>query len=672
MITQLAREGAEVRFTVVAADPDGDPVTLSVVGALPKGALFAPGRGELVWTPDFEQAGSHVIRFAAQDPSGTPVTMDVEIRVANVDRAPTLHESDHAFLIGQSKSFAVAAADPDAGTALKFSAIGLPEGATLDPDSGLFSWSPAAGQIGQYFVTLLVNDGQLSARQTVVLRASLEPTAPLVHIEVTPSFPALPGQAVLVHATADSFSDIASLQLFVDGTQVTLDANGRAHITADAPGKLDLLAIAIDADGVEGHAIAQLKVRDGADKQAPIVSLAPALNNAVLAQPTSILGSVQDTNLDFWRLEIAPGFSGEFHALAEGDTAIDGVLGTLDPHALSNGFYALRLTARDIGGRTSVADTRIEVHSAEKAAHYVRDETDLTLVLGGVPFTLARHYDSLENAQGTFGAGWSLPDRDVQLETNVEPTGREHLGVFNAFADGTRLYLTLPTGERMGFSFTPLKQTIGTVDFYRPAWTADEDHGWTLGSAEALLIKAGARYYDAASGLPYNPASSQFAGADYLLTGPNGTRYLIAPRADRRRSTAQEALGCISVRAASPARTAQRCASCRTPPAACCVRPRRMEPPSSTNTTQRAGLRVYAISAMAPRIVTRMKTDGSRRQSPSADRETASNTRRPASSACVQSTPTSVVWGNSPARRFPVISPARRQTSTRSAHVRAR
>src|SRR4029078_6994867 len=105
-----------------------------------------------------------------------------------------------------------------------------------------------------------------------------------------------------------------------------LDANGRAHITADAPGKLDLLAIAIDADGVEGHAIAQLKVRDGADKQATIVSLAPALNNAVLAQPTSILGSVQDTNLDFWRLEIAPGFSGEFHALAEGHTAIDGVV----------------------------------------------------------------------------------------------------------------------------------------------------------------------------------------------------------------------------------------------------------------------------------------------------------------------------------------------------------
>ena len=37
----------------------------------------------------------------------------------------------------------------------------------------------------------------------------------------------LPGGAVLVHAIADSFAEIASLELFVGGQEVALDANGR-------------------------------------------------------------------------------------------------------------------------------------------------------------------------------------------------------------------------------------------------------------------------------------------------------------------------------------------------------------------------------------------------------------------------------------------------------------
>ncbi|MDH5199087.1 MAG: putative Ig domain-containing protein, partial [Gemmatimonadota bacterium] len=75
MIGQLARENAEVRFRVVAADPDADSLALSATG-LPQGALFVPARGEFVWTPGFDQAGDYLVTFAAQDPAGAVATME--------------------------------------------------------------------------------------------------------------------------------------------------------------------------------------------------------------------------------------------------------------------------------------------------------------------------------------------------------------------------------------------------------------------------------------------------------------------------------------------------------------------------------------------------------------------------------------------------------------------
>ncbi len=530
MTAQLGRENAEIRFNVVAADPDADPVTLSVVQGLPAGALFVPTRGELVWTPGYDQAGDHTVRFAAQDPSGTPVTMDVVIRVADANRQPVLSESDHAFVIGQTRSFVIAAEDPDAGAQLTFSAVDLPEGATLETDTGLLSWTPGPGQAGEYVVTFEVSDGQATDSQTVLLRASLEPVPPVARIELTPSFAVLTGQTVLVHAVADSLAEIASLRLFVDGTEIALDAQGRVTLTAASPGRMNLVAVARDADGIEGRAQAELRVRDGEDKAAPAVAFATTVPGAVLRDVTEIRGSVQDSNLDFWRLEMAPGFSEEFAALAQGQAPADGVLASLDPRRIADGFYTLRLTARDIAGREASAEALVEVSTAVKMGQYQRVETDLSVVLGGVTFNLTRQYDSLEQAlgeAGSFGPGWSLLGRDVRLETNVRLTGREHLGVFSAFADGTRLYLTLPTGERVGFSFDPVPEPIGDLLFYRPAWTAEGDHGWSLSSADAQLLKAGADYYESATGQAYNPASSLLAGADYTLTAPDGTVYFI-------------------------------------------------------------------------------------------------------------------------------------------------
>ena len=465
MVDQLAREGAELRFNVVAGDADADPVLLSVSQGLPQGALFVPTRGEFIWTPSFAQAGEHVITFTAVDPSGVPVNQDVRVRVTNVNRAPVLDESDHTFLIGETTSFLIKATDADAGTALKFSGLELPEGASIDAATGLFSWTPGPGQSGTYVVTLRADDGIAETRQNIVLRASLEAPAPTVHIELTPSFAAMPGQKVLVHAIADSFADITSLKLFVDGTEVPLDANGRISLTATVPGKLNLRAVAVDADGAIGEHRVQLKVRDPADKTAPIIAFAPTLAGTTLRGALDIAGLVQDGNLDSWRLDIAARGSDDFRLIASGEAALDGVLAAFDARAHADGLYTLRLSARDISGRTSVSRIDVEIDTGSKHGHYQRSDTDLVVDLGGMSFALTRQYDSLEaSVPGAFGWAWGLSGSDIRIETDVPLSGREHLGVYEAFDDSTRLWVTLPNGERAGFSFAPAGR-----DYRQPA-----------------------------------------------------------------------------------------------------------------------------------------------------------------------------------------------------------
>ena len=107
--------------------------------------------------------------------------------------------------------------DPDVGDVLHYSATGLPEGATLDADSGLVTWTPGPAQAGDYVVRFTAGDGVLSTSQSIWIHAAVTPTPPSVGIVLTPSFPVKPGSSVLVHVIADSLADITGLTVTVDG-----------------------------------------------------------------------------------------------------------------------------------------------------------------------------------------------------------------------------------------------------------------------------------------------------------------------------------------------------------------------------------------------------------------------------------------------------------------------
>lgn len=109
---------------------------------------------------------------------------------------------------------------------------------------------------------------------------------------------------MLLHPIADSFACILQPAPVCGGAGSGIsDATGRALITAGQPGKIEIRAVAVDADGAAGEHMIQLKVRDPLDKIAPIVAI--DLANPRLTQPAALNGSVQDSNLDDRQLQIA-------------------------------------------------------------------------------------------------------------------------------------------------------------------------------------------------------------------------------------------------------------------------------------------------------------------------------------------------------------------------------
>jgi len=537
---QSTRETAELSFTLVANDFDGDPIAYASLNPLPAGARFDGRSATFTWTPNYDQAGEYRLSFLAQDPDGSRDTVDVTVRVDNLDRAPTLAVEKHQARIGETFRLALTAADPDFGTTLVYRAKGLPDGATLDAATGVIDWTPDVGQAGDSLVLVTVSDGELSTTEPLVLRASLAPAAPSVTIEQTPSFAAVPGQPVVVHVLASSFAPIATSSLTVNGLPVTLDSTGTARLKAGASGKLELVATATDADGLTSTATSTLRVRDPLDSAAPVAVLDSALHSARLSAPTELRATVADSNLDEWRLELLPfsaastlaplGGRGQGEGvsiLATGNGSVtNDVLTTLDTGKFANGIYTLRLTASDMAGRISSSEALIEIAGAAKPGQFVRRETDLSVTLDGVALDLAREYDSLATTNaGSFGPGWRLALRDLDLQTDVPPTGREASGLANPFSLGTRVYLTLPTGERVGFTFTPEKHELPGITYYTPAFTADAGVSWTLNAINSKLSLAGNRLFDLGTGLPYNPALAAGGEAQLVLTAPDGTAY---------------------------------------------------------------------------------------------------------------------------------------------------
>ena len=191
------------------------------------------------------------------------------------------------------------------------------------------------------------------------------------------------------------------------------------------------------------------------------------------------------------------------------------------PARSPTGSIACASPRSDISGRSTTTSAVIELRSGEDKLGRFATTRD----------RLQRHarqsaVRSRPSVRLACRGDWGFLGLDVDLQTSVG-TARDESGALPGLRLGSRAYLTLPTGERAGFTFAPVTETIGSLTFYRPAWIADGDHGFTLDSVDRQLRRIGSAFYDVESGFAYNPAEAVYGSQDYSLTAPDGTRYTL-------------------------------------------------------------------------------------------------------------------------------------------------
>lgn len=167
---QTVNENQSLVIIANATDPDLTTPSISA-SPLPTGASFfdnGNGSAQLSWTPGYNQSGDYFVTFIASDGTLSDTEI-VKITVNNVNRPPVLNSIGAKFVAeGANLNFAASGTDPDGG-ALTYSASPLPTGATMNPTSGVFDWTPGFNQANTYDVLFIVSDGALADSETVTI-----------------------------------------------------------------------------------------------------------------------------------------------------------------------------------------------------------------------------------------------------------------------------------------------------------------------------------------------------------------------------------------------------------------------------------------------------------------------------------------------------------------------
>ena len=156
---------------------------------MPSGATLTPtgiyGVAQFQWTPTAAEAGSYSTTFSvANNGNGNPsfaqsVSQVVNFDVLASDVPPVLLPVNNASVTQEQQlSIQLQATDP-VGNPVTFTASQLPLGATLDPSSGLFTWTPSVTQTGDFTVHFAATNGYLSNGQEVSIQVDPAPTPPI-------------------------------------------------------------------------------------------------------------------------------------------------------------------------------------------------------------------------------------------------------------------------------------------------------------------------------------------------------------------------------------------------------------------------------------------------------------------------------------------------------------
>ena len=185
-------EETELSFSATATDVDSTNLTFSLLGA-PAGATIDPSTGAFSWTPTEAQGpNSYTFKVRVTDDASSAAYDEEQITVTvrEVNRAPQLAAiADKQVNEETQLAFTAQGSDPDIpANTLAYSLVGASHGATINPATGAFSWTPTEAQgPASYTFTIKVSDGSLSAARTFQVQVSEVNRAPSLGAFATPA-----------------------------------------------------------------------------------------------------------------------------------------------------------------------------------------------------------------------------------------------------------------------------------------------------------------------------------------------------------------------------------------------------------------------------------------------------------------------------------------------------
>ncbi|MCQ5374204.1 MAG: putative Ig domain-containing protein, partial [Candidatus Methanomethylicia archaeon] len=178
---------------------------LSITTALPTGASatfspnpvsFAPGDNNktanlTITTSSSTPTGSYQFTVKAKTSASDYATGNGTLKIQEVNRPPVLTIPSLPSSIDEMVewTFDADAFDPDVPPqTLTFSLVGAPEGASIDPSTGVFTWTPSEAQgPGTYTFNVTVSDGSLTDEKEITVTVNEVNRNPTLTLPSLPS-----------------------------------------------------------------------------------------------------------------------------------------------------------------------------------------------------------------------------------------------------------------------------------------------------------------------------------------------------------------------------------------------------------------------------------------------------------------------------------------------------
>ena len=235
VITSMPTIGATIdlpySYQIEATDPNGDPISYGF-SEKPLG-MNVNATGLVTWAPIND--GDYPVTVRVTDGTGMEVTQSFTVTVVGeAAQTPVLDAlGDQIALLGRTLTLQLSASDPD-NDAIEFFAAPLPlaPNMLLDSSSGVFTFTPAANQVGDFVLKFMATDGRFFAEQTITI--TVPPPAGVTRLRgqvLTSNDAPLPGVRLemggvetLTDINGDFFLDnipvSGNVRLLVDGNVV--------------------------------------------------------------------------------------------------------------------------------------------------------------------------------------------------------------------------------------------------------------------------------------------------------------------------------------------------------------------------------------------------------------------------------------------------------------------